>query len=387
MPSRTSRRQDMTRRDRLMRTLRGEAVDRPPVCFYEINGHDERPDNPDPFNIYTHPSWRPLIELARDHSDRIVMRSVSFNGVLPDPVDAASTTETVIRDGSRHTTTTVRIGSRVLTARTRRDPDVNTVWTTEHLLKSVEDLEAYLSLPAPARDTTPHVQPVLDTEAALGDTGIVMVDTADPLCLAAMLFSMEDYTIIALTEPALFHRLLERCAARLWRHTEQVARALPGRLWRICGPEYAAPPYLPPRLFREYVVRYVTPMIEAIHAHGGYARIHSHGRLRDIIDDIAGTGCDGLDPIEPPPQGDMTLREVRARHGRQLVLFGNLEASDLENLPEKEWAGKVRQALDEGTAGKGRGFVLMPSASPYGRVLSPRTMKNYDIMIEIATAR
>ena len=31
----------MTRRDRLMATLKGETVDRPPVSFYEITGFDE----------------------------------------------------------------------------------------------------------------------------------------------------------------------------------------------------------------------------------------------------------------------------------------------------------------------------------------------------------
>jgi hypothetical protein len=46
-----------------MATLRGESVDRPAVCFYEINGLDEKPDNPDPYNIYSDPSWKPVHEL------------------------------------------------------------------------------------------------------------------------------------------------------------------------------------------------------------------------------------------------------------------------------------------------------------------------------------
>ena len=49
----------MTPKERLLRTLRGEPVDRPPVCFYEINGYDEDPQDPDPFNIYNDPSWAP----------------------------------------------------------------------------------------------------------------------------------------------------------------------------------------------------------------------------------------------------------------------------------------------------------------------------------------
>jgi uroporphyrinogen-III decarboxylase len=125
-------------------------------------------------------------------------------------------------------------------------------------------------------------------------------------------------------------------------------------------------------------------MIEAIHRFGGYARIHSHGRLKGILDEIAALGADALDPIEPPPQGDVELADVRRRHGEQLVLFGNLEISDIETLPSDRFAEKVKRALDEGTSGSGRGFVLMPSASPYGRELPLRVLKNYEVIAEVA---
>ncbi len=373
----------MTRRERLMATLQGKSVDRPPVSFYELNGLDECSEADDPFNIYADSSWQPLIQLTREKTDRIVMRSVTFNDVLPDPVDAYADVETVLKKGSRFTTKTVRACDRMLTSRTRRDADVNTVWTEEHLLKNTQDLKTFLTLPVPQFSENPDVSAVLQAEEALGDTGIVMIDTPDPLCLAAMLFDMAEYTIIALTEPALFHQLLERFATQLHAQTRAIAAALPGRLWRIYGPEFASPPYLPPRLFREYVVRYDTPMIDSIHQYGGFARLHSHGNLKAILDDMVSTGCMGLDPIEPPPQGDVELRYARERYGKDLVLFGNLEASDIENLPTNEFEQKILRSLDEGTAGDGRGFVLMPSACPYGRTLSTRSLNNYEKMIDV----
>ena len=136
----------MNRRERLMATLTGRPVDRSPVCFYELNGLDERPEDDDPFNIYTHPSWAPLIELTRERTDRIVMRAVPFCDAL-DPVDALTQTETWFENGSRYARQSVRCGSRSLTATTRRDPDVNTLWQIEHLLKDADDLLAYLELP------------------------------------------------------------------------------------------------------------------------------------------------------------------------------------------------------------------------------------------------
>ncbi|MBN1854153.1 MAG: hypothetical protein JW829_15605 [Pirellulales bacterium] len=376
----------MNRRERLMATLRGEPVDRPAVSFYELNGFDENPNDPDPFNIYSHPSWRPLLDLCREQTDRLVMRGVAYSSIQPNPLDGISESETYLCNGSRITVQRVRIGDRLLTSRTRQDPDLNTTWTEEHLLKNVDDLRAFLAIPLPSSIGSLDTESVTRTEAALGDTGLVMIDTPDPLCLAASLFHMAEYTILALTEKALFHRLLEKFASVLLPRTEAVSEALPGRLWRIYGPEYASPPFLPPSLFRDYVNRYVQPMIGAIHRSGGYARIHSHGNLRAILDAIVDMGADCLDPIEPPPQGDVALRDVRERYGKDLVLFGNLEISDIENLPTERFSEIVKRALAEGTSGTGRGFVLMPSASPYGRELSALTLRNYEKILEIALA-
>ena len=371
----------MNRRERLMATLAGSPVDRPPVCFYELNGLDEHPEDADSFNIYNHPSWAPLIELTRERTDRIVMRSVAFSGAS-DPLDAPTQTETWFENGSRYERRSLQCGRRTLTATTRRDPDVNTFWQIEHLLKDADDLVTYLALPQGESPGEPDCAGVLEAEQRLGDSGIVMIDTPDPLCLAAGLFDMASYIVVAATEQRLFHRLLDRFAGTLQPRTDAIARALPGRLWRIYGPEYASPPYLRPHLFREYVVGYDAPMVKAIQRTGGFARIHSHGRLRLILDEIASTGCDGLDPIEPPPQGDVTLAEVRERHGQQMVLFGNLEASDIEGLDATDFEAKVQAALDEGCRGTGRGFVLMPSSIPYGRVLPDRALKNFEIMVQ-----
>ncbi|MCP4339482.1 MAG: hypothetical protein GY799_11485, partial [Desulfobulbaceae bacterium] len=59
----------MIRRERLLATLRGEPVDRPAVCFYEIGGIKMDPGDPDPFNIYNDPSWKPLLDLAEQQTD------------------------------------------------------------------------------------------------------------------------------------------------------------------------------------------------------------------------------------------------------------------------------------------------------------------------------
>jgi uroporphyrinogen-III decarboxylase len=374
----------MTRRERLIATLRGKPVDRPAVNFYEIGGWTPDPDDPDPFNVFQGPGWREMLQFAEEETDIIRMVAPELTPTPDNPRDEFRHVQTWVSRGSRFTRETWHAGGRDLSSLTRRDRDVATTWTIEPLLKDAEDVRAYLELPDEVFAYEVGIQTLKSAECALGDAGIVMVDTHDPLCAAAGLFSMEGYTVVALTEPALFHRLLQKLARPLYARVEVVAREFPGHLWRIVGSEYASEPFLPPSLYEAYEVRYTQPIVDTIQRYGGYARLHSHGRLARILPYIAGMGVDGLDPIEPPPQGDVALIDVRREYGDQMVLFGNLEASEIENLPTDVFERRVHRALEEGTTGAGRGFVLMPSACPYGREINARVMANYRTMVRLA---
>jgi len=394
-----------------MATLRGEPVDRPAVNFYEIGGFGVDPSNPDECNVYHDPSWRPLLQLAEERTDLIRMRSAvrsrswepaaqeegkkvrteEGKSLVPSDLLTFSPSSVPVvqthhytEDQWRCTRVTIRIGGRTLSSTTRRNPEVDTVWTTEHLLKNVDDLKAYLELPDEFFAEEIDTAGLVEEDAKVGDRGIVMVDTEDPICAAASLFSMEDFLTVALTEPTLFHQLLDKLSRPLYARTERVSETFPGHLWRIYGPEYAAEPFLPPRLFKEYVVRYTEPMVRAIKKHGGFARVHCHGRIGAILDLICDMGADATDPIEPPPQGDVSLEYVRRKYGERLVLFGNIELSDIELMEPAPFEQLVKQTLADGTRGPGRGFILMPSSAPNGRQITSRTITNYETFVRLA---
>jgi hypothetical protein len=94
------------------------------------------------------------------------------------------------------------------------------------------------------------------------------------------------------------------------------------------------------------------------------------------------TEPDALDPIEPPPDGDIKLAEVKKQIGDRVCLFGNIELKLLEH-------GKPEQVrdfiIDSMTAAKGGGgYVCMPSAAPINDPLSDKTFENYKVFIETA---
>jgi hypothetical protein len=380
----------MTRRERLWATIRGEKVDRPAVSFHEIGGFVIDPDDPDEYNIYNSISWRPLLELAENETDIIKMVSpvraqshLAWDGSDHTGIRDKYVKEKTWEEGnSKFTRITYKINGKELTSTTRRDKELDTVWTIEHLLKDTDDVKLFLQLPDDIFVERIDITPMENQEKSLGDSGIVMVDTEDPICAVAALFSMEDFTVFAFTEQELCHRMLEKHAKYIYKRTTEASAGFPGRFWRIYGPEYATEPFLPLPFFEEYVVRYTGPMVKMIKEHGGYVRIHSHGRVSDIIEQIVKMGGDATDPLEPFPHGNADLRNIRERYGKDLVLFGNIEISDIESLPSERFRELVRKTLEDGTYGKGRGFVLMPTASPYGRTISEQTLKNYEIMIE-----
>lgn len=380
----------MTRRERLMATLKGEIVDRPAVNFYEIGGFSVDPNDPDEFNIYNAPSWQPLLELAENHTDVIRMVSpvraqshLSWDGSDNKGIRDQFVEEKVWEENdSRFTRQTFKINGKELTSLSRRDKYLDTVWTVEPLLKSPDDAKLFLQLPDEVFEENINIAHCEEEENKLGDIGIVMVDTEDPICAVAALFQLDIFTLLAFSEPDLCHRLLEKHARYIHKRTELVAKEFPGRLWRIYGPEYVTEPFLPSNLFDDYVVKYTGPMVEQIKKYGGFARIHSHGRIKSVLDYIAKMGADAIDPIEPPPQGDVELTFMRKAYGKQLVLFGNIEVTDIENMPSDMFRKVVKQAIADGTSGEGRGFVLMPSAAPYGRNIPDLTFRNYQIMVE-----
>jgi hypothetical protein len=380
----------MTRRERLMATLMGKAVDRPAVNFYEIGGFLVNPSDPDGYNIYNSPSWQPLLNLAENHTDLIRMVSpvraqshLSWDGRANADIRKQIVEEKLWEDNnSRFTRLTYKVGRRELTTLSRRDREIDTVWTIEPLLKNTEDVNLFLELPDEIFEENINIGHLEEQEKKLGDNGIIMIDTEDPVCAVASLFSLETFTIFALTEQELCHKLLEKHARYIHKRTEKVARELPGRLWRIYGPEYITEPFLSPALFNDYVVKYTGPMVKQIKKYGGFARIHSHGCIKNILDYIREMDADAVDPVEPPPHGDVDLQYVRRKYGEQLVLFGNIEISDIESMPGERFRKVVKQTIADGISGEGRGFVLMPTASPYGRNISELTLRNYQIMIE-----
>jgi len=108
-------------------------------------------------------------------------------------------------------------------------------------------------------------------------------------------------------------------------------------------------PFISPTHFQEFVTPYLTEIVSAIHDLGLLAILHSDGNLKEILDQLHGTGLDGYQSVDP--QGFMDIREVRAQYP-DWVLMGNVMCSLMQGSDEEPIRESVRYCMQHGGIGK-----------------------------------
>ncbi|MEA4890311.1 MAG: uroporphyrinogen decarboxylase family protein [Clostridiaceae bacterium] len=355
----------LTSKERILNTIYRRSTDHVPVSLYELSG-----SGPDSWQE-KEPSYRPVMAAVHRNCDYLyhLPSPVSY------PVLAEQTESRSWRDGdSQYIRQILHTPKGDLTQQLRIMDGVHTTWTTEHYLKSTDDIDKYLSLDfsRTAYDETC----ISAAKQWIGDRGLVCINEADPVGWAASLFDMSEYLVLCLTEPAkmkyfhdaVFDIQMEKLQMTLHEDCRDI-------MFRLCGPEYVTPPYLPESLFHDLVTRYVAAMSSAMKKAGAIPRIHSHGRVKNLLWEMAEyTDVLVIDPLEPPPDGDIDLRQVKSLYGGRFTLCGNLEVREFEFSTAERIDEAVKKIMEE--AKDGGGFILMPTATPCCVPLTPKAEEN-----------
>ena len=118
--------------------------------------------------------------------------------------------------------------------------------------------------------------------------------------------------------------------------------------------------------------RFEKKICELIKDNNGYIWMHCHGKVGRLLKRFADMGVDVVNPIEPPPMGDVTLAEAVERVGGRMGLEGNIEIGDIMTEEPDALRAMIERAVGEGAAG-GR-FILCASA---GYMEVPNPPKRY----------
>jgi hypothetical protein len=187
--------------------------------------------------------------------------------------------------------------------------------------------------------------------------------------MVAMLVGVMDYGLVlewVLDEPSLLKALADAWLERVWAKVDYLLAQGVGPFWHFNGVERASPPMMGRRQWEELVIPYDGEVMRRIKARDPEAKIHvhCHGKVGSLLDSWLELGVDSIDPVEPPPQGDIELVAARRHVGDRMTLCGNIEFSWMDTATPDEIEHAVIRALRE--AGTER-TVLWPSATPHQR--------------------
>jgi uroporphyrinogen-III decarboxylase len=365
----------MTARQRILEALSCRQPDRVPISTYELCGFNSKAfENSDP-------SYKHLMDIIREKSDAICMWNPESDAVF---LQSSYPAEIECREQRQGDTVvikrTLQTPKGPLHQTTKEVDNIHTIWQVEHWCKSTDDVDRALSVPYEPRqfDFTDYGR----IKEENNNKGIIMSSLSDPLCIAAELMEFGEFTIWAVTETDHFIKTLDQIHERNMESLKNMLEKQVVDLYRICGPEYATPPFLPPRCFKQFVVPYVKDMVNLIHEKGGMARLHCHGRIAQVLDMILETGADSIDPCEPPPDGDIPLAEVKKNLQGRMSICGNIELKVLETSKREQVAQTVKDCMQAAKAGGG--YIIMPTAAPINTPLAKQTEENYINFIETA---
>jgi hypothetical protein len=198
------------------------------------------------------------------------------------------------------------------------------------------------------------------------------------ICVAGMM-DVQDFFIMCATDFTLIKELTDQCEQRLM-HILDVILAEPGIdvVW-IGGSEWLTPPMASPQMYDGLVHEQEKRLIERVHQGGALAHIHCHGNVRGILPQLLERKADYFEPVEPPPEGDITFREAKEQAARAMTVGGNIEISTIERKGERE----VEEAVYASFEGRKKGMVLATSAGSTLTHFDPHIVRNYHTIIDV----
>jgi len=356
----------LTSRERILRTVRGEPVDRVPIFspvswspFWRISG--EEPE------WASDPNYVPVRKLCDEYCDSFA-GAAGTGGVfdrrfLLVPTDFIEHMPEQVQGRRHRRLTVVHTPKGDLRTVEEWDEGVRTTWYTEPLVKTTKDAERILSVPY--RFDKPDVSAFSEYRDKIGGSALTQLGVSTPLVCVSRLLQFEQFLEWCVAEFDLVDLLVRTVQERIHERLSWLLEQGIGPVVWFGGSEQATPPIMSPALYDALVVRYDKPLFDLVHKHGGIVHVHCHGKVSGILGKLVEMGADMLDPVEPPPQGDVEMGEAKRLVRGRITLMGNIEFCDLEFATPDEIEEKVKHAVLDG--GKAH-TILYPSATGHETV-------------------
>ena len=149
---------------------------------------------------------------------------------------------------------------------------------------------------------------------------------------------------------------------------------------KISSP-FAGSSFISRRHYTEFVVPYERELTTLIHAYSPETFVYTHtcGFIGDRLELMVSTGIDGIECMDPPPLGDATLADAKARIGSKVFLKGNMDSVNvLMGATPETLEGYVKAQISDGAGGGG---YILSSACSVAPEVDPKII---DLLVPLA---
>lgn len=361
----------MTSRERLMAAFRSQPVDRVPIKIWSAA----------PWSRVWHPSFQPILDLALAKTDLAVQWGMDTGYFMThmDAVDLWVSDKPSDHEGFRERHTVVHTKHGDLHSIDAYSTENKPGMQMKHAIESVEDARRFLSIPyVPIQ---PDVSDFFFKQKEMGERGIMIAQIDfEPIYAVQMLMGSELLAVWLMEERDLIREMVECLTERVIDRVEYLLSRGVGPVLGYYGPELCSPPLVRPVDFQEFVVDVDRRFTRLVKDAGNLLWVHSHGPMSRVLQGFLDIGVDCLNPIEPPPMGDVTMRQARQIVGNRMCLEGNIEADDMYRATPAHIRHLVAQAIEEA---RGGGLILCPTSGYMEwTTASKRQVDNYFAYVE-----
>jgi len=316
----------MSNRQRLLRVLRQEPVDRIPVSpFIHINYVKEFFGTHDVDWVVKTP------DVYRHFGFDIIHRncSIAYDAYGPAAGDWQVGID-VAREGRDETTSTT-----ITTPQGRIEVRQALRWVYEYdaevsavgyPIREEADFELFLKYQPPAEPA--DTRDILRAKHTLGDEGIVAPWIQGAFNLLAVYYrKLDDLLVDAVLKPDFYSRMMDHFLTRYMGFVQQLIDA--GADVLSYGANVANAKLIGPDFFHRYIWPYEKKLIDFIQNQDIAVLFHNCGYAKNFFPLYTGLGMKAYESLTPKPYGDTTLAEAVEAFGTRTTLAGGVDQLDL----------------------------------------------------------
>lgn len=190
--------------------------------------------------------------------------------------------------------------------------------------------------------------------------------------------TLDDAMVAILQHPGRFKALVQYFNRMSISWAEAQVRLGKLESMQISSP-YAGSSFISPGTYREMVFPSVMGVVESLRDETVFTYLHTCGFISDRLETMVESGIHGLECMDPPPLGDVTLEDAKKRVGDHIFLKGNVDSVNILLRGSDEDVEKtIVECLRAGMTGGG--YILSTACSVAPEVPPERIQR----MVELA---